>query len=155
MEVPRLGVSSELQLLAYATATATRDLSCICDLHPSSWQRQILNPLRPGIEPTTSWFLVGFISAAPRGEHRKWGIFKGDCDRMWLQLVTHRNWKHPPPKTEPSLTPQLVLWSTLPEAGEREEQRNFPTKRRKGRCPDKSRAAPQSSPQTGAQGRGG
>jgi len=27
MEVPRLGVESELQLLAYATATATRDLA--------------------------------------------------------------------------------------------------------------------------------
>ena len=27
MEVPRLGVQSELQLPAYATATATRDLS--------------------------------------------------------------------------------------------------------------------------------
>ena len=31
MEVPRLGVESELQLLAYTTATATRDLSLICD----------------------------------------------------------------------------------------------------------------------------
>ena len=33
MEVPRLGVPSELQLLAYttATATATWDRSCICD----------------------------------------------------------------------------------------------------------------------------
>ena len=30
MEVPRLGVESELQLLAYPTAIATRDLSCIC-----------------------------------------------------------------------------------------------------------------------------
>ena len=36
MEVPRLGVKSELQLLAYATATATPDLSCICILHHSS-----------------------------------------------------------------------------------------------------------------------
>ena len=44
MEVPRLGVESELQLLAYTTAAATQDLSCICDLHHSSWQRQILNP---------------------------------------------------------------------------------------------------------------
>ena len=35
MEVPRLGVESELQLLAYATATAILDLSCICDLHCS------------------------------------------------------------------------------------------------------------------------
>ena len=42
MEVPRLGVKSELQLLAYTRATATRDLSWICDLHHS----QILNPLR-------------------------------------------------------------------------------------------------------------
>ena len=33
MEVPGLGVKSDLQLPAYATATATPDLSCICDLH--------------------------------------------------------------------------------------------------------------------------
>ena len=43
--VPRLGVESELQPPAYTTATATRDLSHICDLHHSSWQRQFLNPL--------------------------------------------------------------------------------------------------------------
>ena len=47
MEIPRLEVESELQLPAYATATATatQDPSRICDLHPSSWQHQILNPL--------------------------------------------------------------------------------------------------------------
>ena len=45
MEVPGLGVELELQLLAYTTATATRDQSLICDLHHSSWQRRILNPL--------------------------------------------------------------------------------------------------------------
>ena len=45
MEIPRLGVESELQLPAYTTATATRDRSHICDLHLSSRQRQILNPL--------------------------------------------------------------------------------------------------------------
>ena len=45
MEVPRLGVELELQLLAYATATAVRDLSHVCDLHHSSWQHWILNPL--------------------------------------------------------------------------------------------------------------
>ena len=45
MDIPRLGVKSELQLLAYATATATRDLSHICDQHHSSRQRWILNPL--------------------------------------------------------------------------------------------------------------
>ena len=42
MEVPRLGVELELQLPAYTTAT---DPSRVCDLHHSSWQRWILNPL--------------------------------------------------------------------------------------------------------------
>ena len=46
MEIPRLGVQSELQLPAYATrATATPDPNCICDLHHRSQQRRILNPL--------------------------------------------------------------------------------------------------------------
>ena len=38
MEVPRLGIQSELQLLAYATATATSDPSRVCGLHHSSQQ---------------------------------------------------------------------------------------------------------------------
>ena len=45
MEVPRLGVELELQLPAFATATAVQDLSHICNLYHSSWQYQILNPL--------------------------------------------------------------------------------------------------------------
>ena len=44
-EVPRLGVEWELQLLAYTTATTTQGPSHICDLHHSSQQRRILNPL--------------------------------------------------------------------------------------------------------------
>ena len=42
MEVPRLGVELELQLLAYTTATATQDPSHTCDLHHSSQQCWIL-----------------------------------------------------------------------------------------------------------------
>jgi len=42
MEVPRLRVKSELHLLAYTTATATPNLSRVCNLHHSSQQRQIL-----------------------------------------------------------------------------------------------------------------
>ena len=54
MEVPRLGVESELQLPAYTTAAATPDLSCICDLHCSSRQRRILTHwARPGSNPQT------------------------------------------------------------------------------------------------------
>ena len=49
VEVPRLGVELELQLLVYTTATAAWDPSRICDLCYSSWQCQILNPL------STAW----------------------------------------------------------------------------------------------------
>ena len=52
MEVPRLGVESELQLLAYATVTATPDLSHIWDLHHSSRQCRIPNPLREARDQT-------------------------------------------------------------------------------------------------------
>ena len=45
MEVHRLRVELELQLPAYTTATATQDPSCVCDLHHSSQQHLILNPL--------------------------------------------------------------------------------------------------------------
>ena len=60
MEVPRLGVESELQLPAYAMVTATPGLSQIFDLHQSSWQCQILNSLsratdRICILMDTSW----------------------------------------------------------------------------------------------------
>ena len=41
MEVPRLGVESELQMLAYTTAPATQDPSHAFHLHNSSQQRQI------------------------------------------------------------------------------------------------------------------
>ena len=55
MEVPRLGVELELRLLATATATAMQDPSCVCDLHHSSRQGQILNVLieARGIEPAS------------------------------------------------------------------------------------------------------
>ena len=43
MEIPRLEVKLELQLLAYTTATAMLDPSYICSLHHSSRQCQILN----------------------------------------------------------------------------------------------------------------
>ena len=60
VEVPTLGVESELQLLAYTTATATQDLSRIYYLHRSSQQCQILNPLIEARDQTyilmdTSW----------------------------------------------------------------------------------------------------
>ena len=62
MEVPGLTAHLELQLSAYATATATPDPSCICDLHGSLWQCQMLNLLSKARDRThilmeTSWGL--------------------------------------------------------------------------------------------------
>ena len=52
MEVPRLGVESELQLLAYTAVTVMPDLNQVCDLHHSSRQHQILNPLSKARDQT-------------------------------------------------------------------------------------------------------
>ena len=92
VEIPRLGVESELQLPAYATATAMQDPSRVYDVHHSSQQqviqatsdvpmpqqhmiqatsatyttahnsRSLTHWARPGIQPATSWFLVRFIN---------------------------------------------------------------------------------------------
>ena len=53
VEIPRLGVEWELQLLACTGVMAERDLS--------HWAR-------PGIELTSSRTLVGFVSAVPQQE---------------------------------------------------------------------------------------
>ena len=60
IEVPRLGVATELQLPAYARTTATPDLSHVCELQNSSQQHWILNPLSkardwPCILMDTAW----------------------------------------------------------------------------------------------------
>ena len=52
MEILRLGVKLELQLLAYATATAMPDLSRVCILHHSSQQCWIPDPLSKGSDQT-------------------------------------------------------------------------------------------------------
>ena len=60
MEVSRLGVESELQLGAYATATP--DLSWVCNLYRSLQQSWIFNPLSEARDRThilmdISWVL--------------------------------------------------------------------------------------------------
>ena len=52
MDVARIGFELELQLLACTTATAMQDPSPICNLHHSSWQRWILNPLKEARDQT-------------------------------------------------------------------------------------------------------
>ena len=52
IEVPRLGVKSELSPMAYTTATAMSDPSLVYHLHHSSQQRPTLNPLSKARDQT-------------------------------------------------------------------------------------------------------
>ena len=68
MEVPRLGVKSELPLPAYTTATAMQDPSHIYDLHHSSQQRQIpdsLSKARDGTSIPMDARRIHFLQATP------------------------------------------------------------------------------------------
>ena len=65
-EVPRLG--GQIRAAAAGLCHSKAGSSLICDIHHSSWQHQILNPLMgPGVQPTSLWILVGFIFAEPLG----------------------------------------------------------------------------------------
>ena len=52
MKVARLGGELELQVLAYTSAKAMEDLSCVCDLYHNSRQHQILNSLSEARDQT-------------------------------------------------------------------------------------------------------
>ena len=65
MEVPRIWVESELQVLAYARGTATQDLSHVYDLHHSSRQCQILNPLSEARDQTHNLMVPSQIPKEP------------------------------------------------------------------------------------------
>ena len=57
------------------TATATWDQSSVCNLHYSSQRCWIPDPLsKVRIKPSTSWILVGFISAVPQRELPEPGV---------------------------------------------------------------------------------
>ena len=86
MEVSRLGVGSELQLVAYATATATWNPSLICNLYHSSQQHQIPDPLSKARDRTCiPGILVRFISTTPQWEllHPFFSILKNQILEIW------------------------------------------------------------------------
>ena len=78
MEVPRLGVELELQVPAYARATATWDPSLVCNLHHSSWQ-WIPNPPDKAMDGTCNpiWLPVRFVNHCATTETPGGGRFVG------------------------------------------------------------------------------
>jgi len=75
MEVPRLGVESELQLPAYATAIATQDPSRVFDLCHSSQQRQILNPLSEARDRTCVLMDTSRVCEPPSHDRNSYCLF--------------------------------------------------------------------------------
>ena len=98
MEVPRLGVESELQLPVYTTATPTWDPSHVCDLHHRTQQHWILNSLSKARDQAhilmdTSWIhfrcttmgtlkLRLFFCLNPQMENCKVSIFVPDMNNF-------------------------------------------------------------------------
>ena len=66
MKIPKLKVKLELQLWTYTTAIATRDLSHVSDLHHSSWQCPILNPLNEARDWTCILMNTSWVHNPPR-----------------------------------------------------------------------------------------
>ena len=63
MEVPKLGIKLERELPAYTTATATLDPSHITAYTVAHGNTgSLTHGVRPGIDPPSSWILVGFVT---------------------------------------------------------------------------------------------
>ena len=76
MEIPRLGFELELQLLAYATDTATL-IQATSVTHTTAHGNagSLTHWARPGTEPEFSWILVGFLKSwAMKGAH--WSLWE-------------------------------------------------------------------------------
>ena len=87
MEVPRWGVESELQLPAYTTARATRNLRRVCDLYPSLRKRQILNRVSKARDWTHILMDINWI-------HYHWATMGTPCFdfsvEKWVALFIER-----------------------------------------------------------------
>ena len=91
MEVPRQRVKLELQLLAYATAIAMQDPSCICDLPAACSNSGSLNHWsRPGIKCTSSWIIVEFIVVEPQWELPSLHLFCSPSEECTYVLLSNQ-----------------------------------------------------------------
>ena len=89
VEVPRLGVDRIRAAAAclHQSHSNIGSESHVCNLHRSSWQCQILNPLRrPGIEPISAWIPVGFLTTEPQWEMRNSEVF---CFFFLMEGIFH------------------------------------------------------------------
>ena len=86
MKILRLGVKSELWLLAHTTAIATWYRSRICDLYRSSWQCQAA--IRPGT-PSLAFRNCRYYQNSP--ETSRWLLISKSSTFSWLDSKTSVN----------------------------------------------------------------
>ena len=101
IEVPGLGVESELQLPDYTTATAMPDLSLIFDLHHSSWPCWILNPLREAGNRTLVLIEASWVER--RGELAGLSFVSSFLSAQWMGRLDY-----PQRSTRTCLVPWFV-----------------------------------------------
>ena len=76
----QVGVKPQPQLLAYARATATQDPSHVCNVHHSSRQHRILNPLGKARDRTHNLMVPsGFVNHCAMMGTPATAILKCDC----------------------------------------------------------------------------
>lgn len=90
-EVPRLGVESELQLLACTTATAVLDQSCIFDRHHSSGKAGSFNPLSEARDRTRILMDISRVSTGAAtgtpSSSVQWAWYLPVPDRALLRIL--------------------------------------------------------------------
>ena len=82
IDIPRLGVGLELRLLAYTTITAIHDPSHVCNLHHSSRQCQIFNPLSEARDRTCNLIVPSRI-------HFHWATMGTPDTTFWSRIWSY------------------------------------------------------------------
>ena len=86
---PWLGVQSELWYLSYARPTAMWDLRCVCNLHHSSLQCWILNPLNKTRDQTSILMDLRFVNRwARKGTPKPTNLNVN----LGIPIVAHWKW---------------------------------------------------------------
>jgi len=86
-----LGAELEIQLMVYTTATAMQYPSCVCDLHHSSQQRQILKSLSEARDQTHNLMIPSWICFHCATMRTPLFLFLIKVDGVVMRGIFHRS----------------------------------------------------------------
>ena len=90
MEIPRLGVKSELEPLAYATAAQQCGIQAMSMTHTTAHgnDESLTHWASPRMEPESSWVLVGFVNCWAMKGTPQWLL-----ENCWYECGVSGIWK--------------------------------------------------------------